>query len=150
MPRVGFRMNVYGLQSNDLKNLGQHRAVEFFRRLLWAEGSRVGIGRNLIDVPDCINVGDGGLDSVIQNAAPSSVDIVPSGFSGFQIKSSDLRPGNCRKELHQGGNLKAPLKPEITRLLDNDGTYTLVLFADITACMHAVMCFKYLFKFSSR
>jgi len=83
---VGLRLNVYGLQSNNLKNLGQHRAVEFFRRLLWAESSRVGIGRNLIDTPDCINVGDGGLDSVIQNATPSSFEIIPSGFCGFQIK----------------------------------------------------------------
>ena len=128
-------MKVYGLQSNDLKNLGQDRAVEFFRRLLWNEGSRVGIGKNLIDVPDCINVGDGGLDSIVRDAASSSDEIIPPGLSGFQIKSSDLPPGDCKKELHQNKNLQNPIKPEIHRLLDNHGTYILVLFGDITPRM---------------
>jgi len=128
-------MKVYGLQSNDLKNLGQDRAVDFFRRLLWNEGKRVGIGKNLIDVPDCINVGDGGLDSIVRDAVPSSDEIIPSGLSGFQIKSSDLPPGECKKELHQNRNLQSPIKPEIHRLLGNNGTYILVLFGDITLQM---------------
>jgi len=124
-------MNVYSLQSNDLKNLGPNRAIEFFRRLLWAEASRVGIGRNLIDVPDCINVGDGGLDAVIENATPASEEVIPSGLSGFQIKSSDLKPEDCRKELHQNKKLRNPLKPGIRRVLDSNGTYILVLFAEM-------------------
>jgi len=73
-------MNVYSLHSNDLKNLDPDRAVEFFRGLLWDEASRVSIGRQLIDVPDCINVGDGGLDAVIEDATPSSDEVIPSGL----------------------------------------------------------------------
>lgn len=125
-------MSVYNLQSNDLENLGQYRAVELIRMLLWVESSRVGISRNLLEVPDCINVGDGGLDSVIKDAKPSSEDVIPLGLSGLQIKSSDLEPAECKKELHQHKDLQNPLKPEIKRLLDNDGTYILVIFADIT------------------
>ena len=128
-------MSVYELQSSDLENLGQDKAVELFRRILWAESSRVGMGRSLLEVPDCINVGDGGLDSVIENAKPSVEDVIPSGLSGFQIKSSDLGPAACKKELHQREDLQNPLKPEIKRLLDNDGTYGLVIFANITVPM---------------
>src|SRR5215207_2442252 len=74
--------------------------VRFFRKLLWAETSRVGISRHLIDVPDCINVGDGGLDAFIDHAQPYSEDIIPAGNTGFQIKSSDLKPQQCKNE-HQ-------------------------------------------------
>jgi len=126
-------MEPFALQVGDLTNLGQARAVEFFRRLLWAEAAAVGIGRNLIDVPDCINVADGGIDAIIRTANPTRDDIIPQGLSGFQIKSSDLPPQNCKRELHQGEDLTKPVKPEVKRVLDSDGHYILVLFADITA-----------------
>ena len=124
-------MHVYDLQSNDLKDLGPSRAVHFFRKLLWNEASRVGISRNLIDFPDCINVGDGGLDAVIKDVNPLFEDVIPYGTSGYQVKSSDLYPGDCKRELHQKKDLEKPLKPEIKRILDNNGTYILVLFAEI-------------------
>jgi hypothetical protein len=121
-------MSLYRLQSKDLKDLGPERAVDFFRRLLWAEALRVNIGRHLIDAPGCINVGDGGLDAVIENARPISEDVIPAGISGFQIKSSDLQPAECKKELYSNGNLK----PGIKRILDENGVYILVLFKDMT------------------
>lgn len=121
----------FTLQVSDLTNLGQDRAVEFFRRLLWAEASRVVIGKNLIDVPQCINVGDGGIDAFIKNAQPSTDEVIPRGTSGYQIKSSDLSPSDCRKELHENEEYTRPIKPEIKRILDEGGTYILVLFADI-------------------
>lgn len=123
----------FTLQVSDLKNLGQDRAVESTRRLLWAEAARVGVGKNLIDVPDCINVGDGGIDAYIENATPTQDEVIPAGTSGFQIKSSGLQPNACKKELHVGNDLNQPLKPEIKRILDAGGTYILVLFADITS-----------------
>jgi len=43
-----------------------------------------------------------------------------------------LEPADCKKELHQRKSLRNSLKPEIKRLLDNYGTYILVIFADIT------------------
>ena len=132
MVRLWFFMTLFTLQVRELTNLGQDRAVEFFRRLLWAEAGRVGVGKHLINVPDCINVGDGGIDAIIENAVPSNDEVIPTGTSGFQIKSSDLFPSHCKKELHVSEDLNKPLKPEIKRLLDNNGTYVLVLFADIT------------------
>lgn len=115
------------MQSKDLKDLGPDRAVDFFRRLLWAEALRVSIGRHLIDAPDCINVGDGGLDIVIENVTPASEEVIPAGISGFQIKSSDLKPAECIRELHSNGNLKLGIK----RVLDANGVYVLVLFEEM-------------------
>ncbi len=125
-------MNLFSLKSDDVINLGAKGAVIFFRELLWAESSRVKIGRHLINVPDCINVGDGGLDALIENADPLSEDVIPKGTSGFQIKSSDLHPKKCKKELHIKKDLKEPLQPGIKRVLDDNGIYIMVLFAELT------------------
>ena len=123
---------LFTLNTNDFKNLGADRAVELFRRLLWAEASRVGVGKYLINTPGCINVGDGGIDAIIENAHPTSDDVIPNGTTGFQIKSSDLTEKACAKELHIGKSLSKELKPELKRILDSGGNYVLVLFADIT------------------
>lgn len=123
----------FTLQVSDLVNLGQDRAVESMRRLLWAEAARTGVGKNLIDVPDCINVGDGGIDAYIENATPTQNEVIPTGTSGFQIKSSNLNAAACTKELHVHKSLRESLQPEIKKILDAGGTYVLVLFADITS-----------------
>lgn len=124
-------MKLFSLKSDDITNLGAEGAVIFFRELLWAEASRVNIGRQLISVPDSVNVGDGGLDALIEEATPSMDDVIPEGTSGFQIKSSDLPPSECKKELHLSSDINAPLKPGIIRVLDNDGVYIMVLFAEL-------------------
>jgi hypothetical protein len=124
---------LFTLNKNDFKDLGADRAVELFRRLLWAEASRVGVGKYLINTPGCINVGDGGIDAYIENGHPTSDDVIPNGTTGFQIKSSDLTEKACAKELYIKNNLSKDLKPELKRILDSSGNYVLVLFADITS-----------------
>ena len=113
-------------------NLSPERAVILFRRLLWAEADRVRIGRHLINVPDCINVGDGGVDAFIDDAFPTDEDVIPKGSTIFQVKSADLEPMECRKELHAGGDVKGSLKEELDCRLKQGSTYVLVLCADIT------------------
>ena len=125
----------FTLRKKDFTDFSPDRAVEFFRKLLWAEASRVGIGGDLIHVPGCINVADGGIDALINEAKPSNEELIPNGTTGFQIKSSDLEPAECVKELHEGGDQNRPIKPEIKRILDNGGNYVLVLFADISSPM---------------
>ena len=119
-------MNLFNLKSDDITNLGAEEAVLFFRELLWTEASRVNISRQLISVPDCVNVGDGGLDALVENAEPLLDDVIPKGTSGFQIKSSDLAPSVCIKELHLKKDINEPLKPGIKRVLDNAGVYIMV------------------------
>jgi hypothetical protein len=121
----------FTLDPDNLKDLDPVMAVRFFRRLLWAEASRVGVGGHLVTVPECINMGDGGIDAYIEDANPSPEDLIPSGTTGFQVKSSDLSPGACKRELHKGDDLDSPIKPEIKRVLEAGGNYVLVLFADI-------------------
>lgn len=123
----------FTISIKELASQSPERAVEIFRRILWAEAGSVGIGKHLIDVPDCINVGDGGIDAIIENANPSNNEIIPKGTTGFQIKSSDLEPKDCKKELHIDENLQNDLKPEVMRILNEGGNYILVLFADITS-----------------
>ena len=135
MPNTGFSAT-----PDIFLHLAPGHAVSLFRRLLWAEAGRVGIGRNLVDVPDCINVGDGGIDAFINNANPSSEDLIPRGSSVFQIKSADLTPSACREELHEAGNLSRRLKPELSVRLDEGATYVLVLMADITNVMFQNRC----------
>ena len=120
-----------------LTQLGPADAVEFFRNLLWDEAFRTGVSGHLIDVPDCINVGDGGLDAYIEQAKPSDIGVIPRGTSGFQVKSSGKwSEGACQKELHVGGKLANLLKPEIAKLLGRNGTYVLVLFLEVTPRTH--------------
>ena len=92
----------------------------------------MGVGRHLIDVPDCINVGDGGVDAYIDNAAPYDNDVIPNGSSVFQVKSGDLEPAECRRELHIGDDLGQPIKPELSFRLEQGAAYVLVLMVDIT------------------
>ena len=122
----------YTVGPNAFVDLSPSRSVTLFRRLLWAEGDRVGIGRHLINVPDCINVGDGGIDAYIDGAHPSDDDVIPEGSSVFQIKSADLGPTACKRELHVKGDLAKPLKDALDRRLHDGATYVLVLMAEIT------------------
>jgi len=124
---------IFEVKPCDLSNLAPDRVVDCFRRLLWNESARVGINGHLISVPHCINVPDGGIDALILNAHPTDKSLIPSGITGFQIKSTNLEPAACKKELHIDGNLDAPLKPEIKRILEAGGNYILVLFAEITS-----------------
>ena len=112
-------------------DLSPDRAVTLFRQLLWAEADRVRIGRHLINVPDCINVGDGGVDAYIDDAHPSDGDVIPEGSSVFQIKSADLAPKACKRELHVDGDLSKPPKDELDLRLQQGAAYVLVLMADI-------------------
>lgn len=121
----------FSLPVSAVTSLAPDLALEFFRRLLWAEAAQVGVGKHLIHVPQCINVGDGGIDAFIENATPTDDALIPRGTTGFQIKSSDLTPQVCKKELHVGQKLDKPLKPEVKKILDQAGSYVLVLFADI-------------------
>ena len=122
--------NVFSMRLKSLGDLAPDRATDFFRELLWIEATRVRIGRNLVQFSGNINAPDGGIDAVIRNAAPLSDDVIPTGLSGYQVKCSSLSSEDCKKELHQNRKLGDPLKPEVKRLLDDGGTYVLVLFSD--------------------
>lgn len=121
----------FELSDGDLINLSPQEAVSFFRRLLWAEASFTGISKHLVSVPQCINNRDGGLDARIEDyVSPSRIDVIPEGLSGYQIKASDLTPTQCKKEICVRDDPNT-LKPAVQRLMENGGTYVMVLFASL-------------------
>ena len=122
----------YIVKPGHFANLSPELTVTRFRRLLWAEADRAKIGRHLINVPDCINVGDGGVDAYIEGILPANDDVIPRGSTVFQVKSADLLPNACRKELHAGGDTNRCLKKELNYRLKQGAAYVLVLFAEIT------------------
>ena len=121
----------FELIDGDLLNLNPQEAIAFFRRLLWAEAAFTGISQRLISVPQCIYVTDGGLDARIEeHVVPSRDDLIPEGLSGYQIKASNLSETDCKKEICVEDKPDI-LKPAVRRLMDNGGTYVLVLFASL-------------------
>ncbi len=115
----------FTVEPNAFTSLTPERAVDLFRQLLWAEADRVGVGRHLINAPDCINVGDGGVDAYIDEANPSNDDVIPQGASVFQVKATDLEPAACKRELHTRDDLQSPMKGELNVRLQQGATYVL-------------------------
>lgn len=118
----------FELKDEEIRRLNSHEAVDFFRDLLWAEASETGVVQSAAHVPTRITVPDGGIDAKVEDADPSREDIIPSGISGFQIKSSDLQPNKCKKEVRDSDG---DLETRIETLLDQDGTYVLVIFEEL-------------------
>ena len=78
-------------------------------------------------------MGDGGVDAYIENIDPTDDDVIPKGSSVFQIKSADMQPKACKRELHVDGDLESLLKDELDTRLSEGAAYVLVLAADITS-----------------
>ncbi|MBS1263841.1 MAG: hypothetical protein MAG715_01033 [Methanonatronarchaeales archaeon] len=120
----------FELTDSGIKQMNPDEAVEFFRKLLWAEASETDVIQSSAHVPTEINRSDGGLDAKIEDADPSREDIIPAGDSGFQIKSSNLEPKECKEEVRS--NSGSGLKSRVNDLLYNGGTYVLVIFEELS------------------
>jgi len=127
-------MTGFSIDDRELLILDQFKVVEFFRFLLWAEADHHGISMNLIDIPTCINVSDGGLDAFIENNKFIENSLIPEGLSGYQIKNHNIKPQECKNELYINRE-KSKLKPRIHDLLEKNGTYILVIFHRLTKTM---------------
>jgi len=121
---------IFSVRNQDLERLSPQQAVDFFRELLWAEAARLGIGKNLIDVPSAITVADGGVDGKVQDVQISSGQgIIRQGLTCYQIKTGDLSPireSGIKSILFREGSDE--LRPRVKSCLDKDGTLVVVLF----------------------
>lgn len=115
----------------ELESLDQKQALLFFRDTLWAEALNAQISKSLVLIPECINVGDGGIDAYLKDVNPPAESWIDRGTTGFQVKAGDLPPAECRKELHEGKDLAKPIKRKIREILEGGGTYTVVCFKDL-------------------
>jgi len=79
------------VKNEHLKLLGPEEAVDFFRELLWAEATSLGVEKNLINVPSAITVADGGIDAEVRDVQVSGGQgIIKQGLTRYQIKTGDF------------------------------------------------------------
>ncbi|WP_411967883.1 hypothetical protein [Haloferax sp. YSSS75] len=114
----------------DITQFTSHQTAKFLRSLLQAEASANNIGVQNTHVPIRVNIPDGGLDAEAQNDSGSETPLIPIGRVGYQLKRSDLSPSKCKKEVQN--DEETELKPMVKQLLDDGGTYCLVVFEDLT------------------
>ncbi len=121
---------IFSVRNQDLERLSPQEAVNFFRELLWAEGTALGIGKNLIEVPSAITVADGGVDGKVQDVQISGGQgIIRQGLTCYQIKTGDLSPtreSDIRSILFREGSDE--LRPRVKSCLEKNGTLVVVLF----------------------
>ncbi|MGA2315056.1 MAG: hypothetical protein ABSG71_01580 [Thermodesulfobacteriota bacterium] len=121
---------IFTVRKEDLQRLSPEEAVDFFRELLWAESTSIGIGKNLINVPSAITSADGGIDAEVQATTVSGGQgIIKQGLTRYQIKTGDFslsREADIKSILFKEGT--SELKPRVKSCLDRDGTLVIVLF----------------------
>ncbi len=121
---------IFTVKNEDLGRLGSQKAVDFFRELVWAEATALGIGKNLINVPSAITVADGGIDAEVKNVDISGGQgLIKKGLTRYQIKSGEF---SLRSDRHIKDilfkSVSNQLKPRIKSCLDRNGTLIIVLF----------------------
>jgi len=121
---------IFTVKADDLARLSSQEAVNFFRELLWAEATALGIGINLINVPTAITVKDGGIDAEVRDVPiAGGLGIIKQGLTRYQIKTGKFSLGgtkNIKEILFKEGTTE--LKPQVKSCLDQDGTLIIVLF----------------------
>ena len=94
----------FTVKNDRLGLLDEHEAVDFFKKLLWAEASRIGIEISNIHVPSAIHVPDGGVDAAVDDAQ-------------IAIASGIIKPGKTSYQIKSGWGFKPWQKLEIKRAL---------------------------------
>ena len=121
--------SISSVKNDRLGLLNEHEAVDFFKKLLWAEARRIGIELGKIHVSSAVHVSDAGVDASVDDAQGSG--LIRSGKMSYQIKSgksfNPWQPAVIKKTLF---GTKTPdrenLGEGIRACLDAGGTYILV------------------------
>ncbi|UUY05510.1 hypothetical protein LRS13_08330 [Svornostia abyssi] len=117
MLSLSFRRNVTRLDAGTLTTL--------MSALLTAEAARLNMPPNAVVVSQALNDADGGLDARIDEVPVAPDNLLPSGLVGFQFKAR-------KSKTFSNEELRAELaKPGPTRILQQRGTYVLVVQADL-------------------
>lgn len=122
--------NFFTVENEDLSRLTPQEAVEFFRSLLLAEATRIGLSKANINVPSAISVSDGGIDADVTCDVPSIPQgLIKSELTRYQIKTGkfSLETDSDIKAILFKENSKE-LKPRIKSCFEKAGTLVVVLF----------------------
>ena len=124
--------SIFTVRNDRLGLLNEHTAVDFFKKLLWAEARRVGIEISKIYVSSVIHATDGGVDAAVDDAhITTSSGIIKPGKTSYQIKSGkSFNPWQKAVIEETLFGTKTPdrknLGKSIRACLDSEGTYILV------------------------
>ena len=121
---------IFTVKNEHFNQLNEYTAVEFFRKLLWAEARSLGIELSKIKVSREVKIPDDGIDaSVDETQIPAGNGLIKTGITHYQIKSGGTIP-NIKDELFGTGNEvnKENLKKGIQDCFEGKsrGTYILV------------------------
>ncbi len=122
--------NFFSVENENLSRLQPQEAVDFFRNLLLAEATRIGLSKNNIDVPSAIFASDGGVDAEVTcNLRPLPQGLIKTGLARYQIKTgkfSSETDSEIKAILFKENSKE--LKPKIKTCFDKEGTLVVVLF----------------------
>ena len=72
--------SIFSVKNDRLGLLNEHTAVDFFKKLLWAEARILGIEISKIHVSSAIHISDGGVDASVDDAqTATSAGIIKPG-----------------------------------------------------------------------
>lgn len=108
--------------------LSERKLVNLIRRLLAAEALSGELPMDGIHVAAVVTAPDGGEDAKIEwSGGPGRTRFLPSRHTQFQLKASELTPGDAGREVLTA---KGDVKPMVRAALEAGGTY-------ILACGHS-------------
>lgn len=124
--------SIFSVKNDRLGLLNEHTAVDFFKKLLWAEARILGIEISKIHVSSAIHISDGGVDASVDDAqTATSAGIIKPGKTSYQIKSgASFKPWQKSDIKTTLFGTKTPdrkhLGESIHACFDSGGTYILV------------------------
>lgn len=124
---------IFTIKNEHLNRLDQNTAVEFCRKLLWAEARKNGVEISKINVSSWVNAPDGGVDATVDSDVQITrgSGIIKQGKTCYQIKSgTTFKPWQKSVIKEELFGTKDPgkqnLGESIQACLDAEGTYILV------------------------
>ena len=118
---------LFEVRPEHLTQLTPDKSVELIRKLVWADATASGIGKNLINIPTAITVKDGGIDGEVTEAKYNGkYGIIKKGLTRYQIKSGDFHCTDSGIKSILFKEKSSELKDRIKSCLDKKGTLVII------------------------
>lgn len=116
-------MEFLRVENSDIEKLSDRQLTELLSMLLYFEAEKWGISANSVGVALNITVPDGGEDGRIKwEGGIDRTNWLPSRFTLFQCKATDMPPSKCEEEILGGDG---ELKQMVREVFEHDGVYIL-------------------------
>lgn len=122
--------SLWKVPTSSVISLSPERAVSIVRAILRSECAYLKLGPSALTISEKLMTPDGGIDAEVSTPKEHKIPedcLFQSNLTGFQIKSGTAfkpwKQDSIRKELL---NKKGELCPEVTRLIQRQGDYSLI------------------------